>query len=65
MVQCLMTKHYGTMPDDLHYYVRREQDIPFTMKEEILGIVKAAGWEPDRIASPDPTLLERMIRRKS
>ena len=61
----LHKKHYGTMPDDLHYYVRREQDIPFTMKEEILGIVKAAGWEPDRIASPDPTLLERMIRRKS
>jgi len=60
----LYKKHYGTMPNDLHYYVRREQDIPFTMKEEIFGIINAAGWKQDKIASPDPTLLERMIRRK-
>jgi acetyl-CoA decarbonylase/synthase complex subunit alpha len=60
----LHQRYYGTMPDDLHYYVRREQDIPFTMKDQIQEIINAKGWQPDKIATPDPTLLERMIRRR-
>jgi hypothetical protein len=40
------------------------QDIPFTMKDEVLQIIVAKGWVEDKIASPDPTLLEKMIRRK-
>jgi acetyl-CoA decarbonylase/synthase complex subunit alpha len=27
---------YGSMPDDIHLYVRRQADIPFTMREEIV-----------------------------
>ncbi|HUV54425.1 MAG TPA: CO dehydrogenase/acetyl-CoA synthase complex subunit alpha [Candidatus Krumholzibacteriaceae bacterium] len=60
----LHKKHYGAMPDDLHLFVRRAQDVPFTMKDEIMKILEAKGWEEDRIASPDPTLLDRMVRRR-
>jgi acetyl-CoA decarbonylase/synthase complex subunit alpha len=60
----LYKKYYGSMPDDLHLLVRRMQDIPFTMKDEVLQIIVAKGWVEDKIASPDPTLLEKMIRRK-
>ncbi len=60
----LHKKHYGAMPDDLHLYVRRAQDIPFTMKEEIMKILEENNWVEDHIASPDPTLLDRMVRRR-
>jgi acetyl-CoA decarbonylase/synthase complex subunit alpha len=60
----LYKKHYGTMPDDLHLFIRRTQDIPFTMKDEIVKILEAKDWVEDRIASPDPTLLDRMVRRR-
>lgn len=56
--------HYGGLPDDLHLFVRRAADIPFTMKEEIMKVLEKKGWEEDQIASPDPTLLDRMIRRR-
>ena len=60
----LHKRYYDTMPDDLHLYVRREADLPFTMKEEILGILEDTGWEEGKIGMPDPTLLDRMIRRR-
>ena len=60
----LHKRYYGSMPDDLHLYVRRSQDIPFTMKEEIVEILEEKGWEEDKIATPDPTLLDRMVRRR-
>jgi len=57
--------YYGAMPDDLHLYVRVEADVPFTMKKEVLGIIKDKGWEEGKIGMLDPTLLDRMVRRKS
>jgi acetyl-CoA decarbonylase/synthase complex subunit alpha len=60
----LHKKHYGSMPDDLHLYVRRAQDIPFTMRDEIAKALEEAGWVEDKIAIPDPTLLDRMVRRR-
>ncbi len=60
----LHQRHYGSMPDDLHLFVRRAQDIPFTMKDQITTELQKRGWVEDHIASPDPTLLERMIRRR-
>lgn len=51
---------YGTLPDDIHLYVRRKADIPLTMREELLEVLEEKGWEESSI--PDPTLLERMIR---
>jgi len=53
---------YGTMPDDIHLYVRTELDIPITMKDEIHKILKEKNWTENRI--PDPTLLPRMIRKR-
>jgi len=59
----LHMRYYGSMPDDLHLYVRRDQDIPFTMRNEIVKALDEAGWEEDKIAIPDPTMLERLVRR--
>jgi acetyl-CoA decarbonylase/synthase complex subunit alpha len=61
----LHRRYYGSMPDDLHLFVRRRTDIPFTMMDEIMTALEEKGWEEEKIASPDPTLLERMIRRRA
>ncbi len=58
----LHKRHYGTMPQDLHLFVRTLADIPMTMKDDITKILKAKGWKETVI--PDPTLLPRMIRKK-
>jgi acetyl-CoA decarbonylase/synthase complex subunit alpha len=60
----LHKRYYGSLPDDLHLFVRRAQDIPFTMKDEIMKALEEKEWEEDHIASPDPTLLVRMVRRR-
>jgi len=57
----LHKRHYGTMPPDIHMFVRTEADIPITMKDEIGAILKAKGWKESLI--PDPTLLPRMVRK--
>jgi acetyl-CoA decarbonylase/synthase complex subunit alpha len=54
---------YGTMPDDIHLFVRRKADIPLTMRDEILKILEEKGWEEQEI--PDPTLLKRLIRERA
>ena len=58
----LHKRHYGTMPPDLHLFVRTMADVPMTMKDEITSVLKAKGWKETVI--PDPTLLPRMIRKK-
>ena len=58
----LHKRFYGTMPADIHLYVRNKMDIPITMKDEILKILEEKGWKERRI--PDPTLLPRMIRKR-
>ncbi|UCE11230.1 MAG: CO dehydrogenase/acetyl-CoA synthase complex subunit epsilon [Candidatus Thorarchaeota archaeon] len=52
-------KYYGYFPDDVWTYIRRDSDIPITLKDKILGQMKENDWEERRI--PDPTLLKRMI----
>jgi anaerobic carbon-monoxide dehydrogenase, CODH/ACS complex subunit alpha len=52
---------YGTMPKDLHLFVRTLADIPMTMKDEFNKILEAKNWKETVI--PDPTLLPRMIRK--
>ncbi|MCW3975743.1 MAG: CO dehydrogenase/acetyl-CoA synthase complex subunit alpha [Candidatus Bathyarchaeota archaeon] len=59
----LHKRFYGTMPDDIHLFVRRLSDIPITMKDEIVRILDEKGWK-ERII-PDPTLLPRMVRKKA
>jgi acetyl-CoA decarbonylase/synthase complex subunit alpha len=58
----LHKRHYGTMPQDIHLFVRTMADVPMTMKDEITKILEAKGWKETEI--PDPTLLPRMIRKK-
>ena len=53
---------YGTVPDDIHLFVRNKADVPITMKDEILKLLEEKGWKETRI--PDPTLLPRMIRQR-
>ena len=60
----LHQKYYGSIPDDLNLYVRRTQDIPFTMRDEVVKILQEKNWVEDKIASPDPTLLDRLVRRR-
>ncbi|HIJ05807.1 MAG: Acetyl-CoA decarbonylase/synthase complex subunit alpha [Methanomicrobiales archaeon 53_19] len=45
----------GAMPTDIHRFVRMEADIPITMKEDIVAILKEKDWKETVI--PDPTLL--------
>jgi acetyl-CoA decarbonylase/synthase complex subunit alpha len=56
----LHKKYMGSMPDDLHLFIRTQSDIPITMKDEIQAILKEKGWEEKKI--PDPTLVERLVR---
>lgn len=56
----LHRKFYGIMPDDIHLFVRSAADIPITMKDEVIGILKEKGWKEGEF--PDPTLLPRLIR---
>lgn len=53
---------YGTMPGDIHLFVRSLADVPITMKDEIIKILEDANWRETVI--PDPTLLPRMIRKR-
>lgn len=55
----LHKKYYGSMPNDLHLYVRTEKDIPMTMKDEVKGILAEADWK-ERVI-PDPTMVERLV----
>jgi len=52
----------GTMPDDLHLFIRTAADVPITMRDEIMAVLKEKGWKEGK--TPDPTLLPRMIRKK-
>ncbi|PCN50444.1 CO dehydrogenase/acetyl-CoA synthase complex subunit epsilon [Candidatus Geothermarchaeota archaeon ex4572_27] len=56
----LHKKFFGTLPDDLHLFVRREADIPITMKEEVLEFLKKKGWK-ERREVPNPTLLKELV----
>ncbi len=57
----LHKRHYGTMPPDLHLFVRTMSDVPLTMKDDFTKILEARGWKETVI--PDPTLLPRMVRK--
>lgn len=58
----LHRRFYGVMPDDIHLLVRTIADIPITMKDEVINILKEKGWKESRI--PDPTLLPRLVRAR-
>ena len=58
----LHSRLYGVMPDDIHLFGRTLTDIPVTMKSDVIKILEENNWKESII--PDPTLLQRMIRKK-
>ncbi|MFW9975032.1 MAG: CO dehydrogenase/acetyl-CoA synthase complex subunit alpha, partial [Candidatus Thorarchaeota archaeon] len=52
-------KYYGFFPEDVWRYIRRDTDIPITLKDKILAQMKEHNWKERRI--PDPTLLKEQI----
>jgi acetyl-CoA decarbonylase/synthase complex subunit alpha len=52
-------KSYGFFPEDVWKYIRRDTDIPITLKEKILAQMKENKWKERKI--PDPTLLKEQI----
>jgi acetyl-CoA decarbonylase/synthase complex subunit alpha len=52
----------GGIPPDIHLMVRKASDIPLTMKDTIEKYLQEMNWSEQEI--PDPTLLERMIRKR-
>ena len=57
----LHKRNFGSIPDDVHLYVRTMADVPITMKDEIVKMLNEKQWKERTI--PDPTLLPRMIRK--
>jgi acetyl-CoA decarbonylase/synthase complex subunit alpha len=58
----LHKRYFGDYPDDVHLYVRTRSDIPITEKEAVDKMLKEKKWKEKAI--PDPTLLERLVRRR-
>jgi anaerobic carbon-monoxide dehydrogenase, CODH/ACS complex subunit alpha len=52
---------YGSIPQDIHQFVRTTADVPITMKDEITKILNEMNWKEGVI--PDPTMLPRMVRK--
>lgn len=52
----LYKRHMGTLPDDIHLYVRSPRDIPIFFKKEIIQYLKGIGWQPKPALSL-PTLV--------
>ena len=41
----LYKQHMGTLPDDLHLYVRNLRDLPLVYKKEVTEYLKDIGWQ--------------------
>ncbi len=52
-------KYFGYFPEDVWRYIRRDSDIPITLKDKILAQMKENKWKERPI--PDPTLLKEQI----
>ncbi len=53
----LHRKYFGTMPEDIHKFIRVEKDIPIIYKRDIIELLKDKGWEPRKIPQV-PSLME-------
>jgi anaerobic carbon-monoxide dehydrogenase, CODH/ACS complex subunit alpha len=52
----LYKRFFGTLPDDLHHFVRTERDIPMFFKKEVKQFLEEKGWKPKPVLSL-PTLI--------
>jgi acetyl-CoA decarbonylase/synthase complex subunit alpha len=53
----LNKKYFGTLPSDIHLFVRNEKDIPITYKKDVKEVLEAKGWEPRKIPQ-EPSLMD-------
>jgi acetyl-CoA decarbonylase/synthase complex subunit alpha len=58
----LHRRYYGSLPEDVELLVRTVADVPITMKDEIMTILRQKNWKEKVI--PDPTLLKRMVKKR-
>jgi len=52
----LHKQYLGTLPDDLHLYIRRASDIPIFFKKEVMAYLEKVGWKEKPVLSL-PTLI--------
>jgi acetyl-CoA decarbonylase/synthase complex subunit alpha len=52
----LHKQHLGTLPDDLHLYIRKASDIPIFFKKEVMAYLEKVGWKEKPVLSL-PTLV--------
>ncbi|MFA4917188.1 MAG: CO dehydrogenase/acetyl-CoA synthase complex subunit alpha [Syntrophales bacterium] len=52
----LHKKYLGSLPDDLHLFVRKTSDIPIFFKKEVKAYLKEVGWEEKPVLTL-PTLV--------
>jgi acetyl-CoA decarbonylase/synthase complex subunit alpha len=52
----LHKQYLGTLPDDLHLYIRRASDIPIFFKKEVMAYLEKVGWKEKPVLSL-PTLV--------
>lgn len=48
--------YMGSLPDDLHHFVRTKTDLPLVYKKEAMKFLKEKGWAPKPFIS-NPTLI--------
>jgi len=60
---CDVSKKYlGTIPQDIHRFIRNEKEIPISFDKEIREIMSKNNWQEQPV--PDPTLLPRLVRTR-
>ena len=52
----LHKQYLGTLPDDLHLFIRRASDIPIFFKKEVMPYLEKVGWQEKPVLSL-PTLV--------
>jgi CO dehydrogenase/acetyl-CoA synthase alpha subunit len=46
----------GSLPDDLHLFVRKTSDIPIFFKKEVMAYLEKVGWKEKQVLTL-PTLI--------
>jgi acetyl-CoA decarbonylase/synthase complex subunit alpha len=52
----LHKQYMGTLPDDLHLFIRKASDIPIFYKKEVLPYLEKVGWKEKQVLTL-PTLI--------
>ena len=47
----LHKQHMGTLPEDIHHYIRKTSDIPIFFKKEIMPYLQEVGWKEKPVLS--------------